>query len=81
MEVLSMMEVEQIYNTLLNANITDKSAKKEHVKSIKSNVRVRKAKAKSNTCPRCGGDLVDRNGEHGKFIGCTNFPRCRYTVN
>ena len=30
-------------------------------------------------CPKCGHDLVVRWGRHGKFIGCSNFPNCRYT--
>jgi DNA topoisomerase-1 len=30
-------------------------------------------------CPECGNDLVLRWGRHGKFIGCSNFPNCRYT--
>ena len=30
-------------------------------------------------CPRCGANLVERNGKNGLFIGCTGFPKCRYT--
>jgi DNA topoisomerase-1 len=30
-------------------------------------------------CPDCGQPLVIRWGRHGKFIGCSNFPTCRYT--
>ena len=30
-------------------------------------------------CPECGNDLIIRWGRHGKFIGCSNFPKCRYT--
>ena len=30
-------------------------------------------------CPRCGHELVLRNGRFGKFISCSNFPTCRYT--
>ena len=30
-------------------------------------------------CPECGHDLVIRFGRFGKFIGCTNYPECRYT--
>ena len=30
-------------------------------------------------CPECGGDLVYRTGRYGKFISCSNFPKCRYT--
>ena len=30
-------------------------------------------------CPECGSDLVLRFGRHGKFIGCSAFPKCRFT--
>ena len=32
------------------------------------------------TCPECGGDLVYRNGRFGRFISCSNFPKCKYTA-
>jgi len=78
-EILSMAEVEKIYNKILNANITNKSTKNEHVNAIKSNVEYRKAQIRNNICPKCGGDLVDRKGKFGKFKGCSNYPKCRYT--
>nr|WP_255670007.1 UvrD-helicase domain-containing protein [Aeromicrobium wangtongii] len=32
-------------------------------------------------CPRCGkGTMVGRSGPHGRFLGCTEFPRCRHTA-
>jgi ssDNA-binding Zn-finger/Zn-ribbon topoisomerase 1 len=31
--------------------------------------------------PGCGGRLVERKGRHGHFLGCTNYPGCRYTEN
>ncbi len=30
-------------------------------------------------CPTCGKPLVAREGKRGKFIGCTGYPKCRYT--
>ena len=30
-------------------------------------------------CPEDGGDLVLKIGRFGKFIGCANYPECRYT--
>lgn len=30
-------------------------------------------------CPECGGKLVRRKGKYGTFIGCSNYPKCRYT--
>ena len=29
-------------------------------------------------CPKCGGNLRERSGPYGKFIGCSNFPTCKY---
>jgi DNA topoisomerase-1 len=30
-------------------------------------------------CPRCGHPLLFKYGRFGKFIGCSNFPDCRYS--
>jgi DNA topoisomerase-1 len=29
-------------------------------------------------CPQCGGDLVTRHGRRGPFVGCANYPACKY---
>jgi DNA topoisomerase-1 len=29
-------------------------------------------------CPECGHPLIYKYGRYGKFIGCSNFPNCRY---
>jgi DNA topoisomerase-1 len=31
-------------------------------------------------CPECGEPLVIRLGRNGKFIGCSGWPKCRYTA-
>lgn len=36
-------------------------------------------KTKGGVCPKCGGELIMRDGKYGSFIGCSNFPKCRYT--
>lgn len=30
-------------------------------------------------CPECGGRLRERNGRYGSFLGCTNYPGCKFT--
>jgi DNA topoisomerase-1 len=30
-------------------------------------------------CPECGGELLIREGRYGRFIGCSNYPECKYT--
>lgn len=32
----------------------------------------------NDVCPRCGGTLVKRSGKYGAFMGCSNYPKCRY---
>ena len=32
-------------------------------------------------CPECGKDLLKRSGRYGEFVGCSGFPRCRFTCS
>ena len=31
-------------------------------------------------CPECGGQVVIRSGKYGKFKGCSNYPKCKWTT-
>lgn len=31
-----------------------------------------------NRCPECGSPVDLKNGKHGLFYGCSNFPKCRF---
>jgi DNA topoisomerase I len=43
-------------------------------------VRVHKeAEPVGRACPECGSELLYRSGRYGRFIGCSDFPTCRYT--
>jgi len=33
----------------------------------------------AETCPQCDAPLSIRLGRHGRFIGCTRYPKCDYT--
>ena len=39
-----------------------------------------KPQVTQETCPKCGSTMVIRFGRFGKFLACSSFPRCRYTV-
>ena len=30
-------------------------------------------------CPSCNGILVVRHGIYGSFLGCSNYPKCKFT--
>jgi CRISPR/Cas system-associated exonuclease Cas4 (RecB family) len=32
-------------------------------------------------CPKCGEVLVKREGKFGAFMGCSDFPECKYTLD
>ena len=74
-------DLSKIKNKVEQNNITDKEIKKSHIKNIKNTVKENNDKEKNMICPKCGGKLVERNGKYGNFIGCSNFPNCKYTKN
>lgn len=39
----------------------------------------RKAVADVGQCPECGGPLLVRSGRFGKFVACSNYPKCAFT--
>ena len=72
---LTQQQVAAIEKALIAAKAGKTHTKADHLHSLK----VRHEE--TDTCPRCGGKLVDRvaraTGNH--FIGCNNYPRCKYT--
>jgi hypothetical protein len=73
---LSHEEVDRIYQRLVELNRKDKILKKSHVRKAKAN---RGKSVKMTTCPRCGGRLDQKQGKHGMFYGCSNYPKCTFT--
>lgn len=67
-----------IYKTLEFLNMTSKDSKEAHINRTKQYVK-EKGKETDNKCPKCGGNLVIRNGKYNKFIGCSNYPKCKFT--
>lgn len=66
--------IDEIVDKINKNNITDKNIKKEHIKNIRKNII-----NDINTCPKCGEKLIERNGKYGIFLGCSNYPKCKYT--
>lgn len=48
------------------------TARSQHVKEAQK-------VASGNVCPWCGSELVRRNGKYGPFMGCSSYPKCRFT--
>lgn len=79
--IMSQENVQLIASTISSANITTKGSRENHIRYVET-IKQNKEQAISNgKCPRCGGHLVERKGKHGKFLGCSHFPKCRFTKN
>ena len=67
----------ELYEIINNLNIKDKNERKNHVRNTKL-IKNNKDEEFKDRCPRCGGKLIKRNGKYGEFMGCSNYPKCRF---
>lgn len=73
-------DIPKIISILETKNIGNKENKKEHIQNIHKTTVERKIKKKNLICPRCNSELKLREGKHGKFYGCSNYPYCKFTM-
>lgn len=78
-EVLSQEYCKQIASILISFNIRDKKLREQHLENVIVAKKCFNKKIRNKICPRCGGNLVLRNGRYGNFYGCSNYPSCRFT--
>ena len=64
-----------------DAALSQKSDKRGHREYAKETSRNIAREIRQGNCPRCGGRLVVKRGEKGEFVGCENYPDCRFTCS
>lgn len=77
-EVIVNQDINEIKSIIERNNIKDKEQRKKHIKDIKSKIKVNEIKENNMICPKCGNKLVKRVSKYGEFIGCSNYPKCKY---
>ena len=80
-EIISDDMRDRIYSYLNSVNTTDKNLIKAHKHNIREKKDNIKNKISNNICPKCGNLLIIRNGKYGSFKGCSNYPKCKFTIN
>jgi len=78
--VLSIEEVKRVCGLLVNVKTEVNISKREHIRSLQDR------HSSDTVCPRCGSDLVERTVKQGsrtgtQFLGCSGYPKCRFTLN
>ena len=72
------INIKNIENVIMSNNIVDDKIRKQHVKNIHNQIKANDELVNNMICPKCNSKLVEKNGKYGKFIGCSNFPKCNY---
>ncbi|MBR4130974.1 MAG: NERD domain-containing protein [Bacteroidaceae bacterium] len=72
--------VQTVLNIIQENNVRDQVNDWQHISNLRAAEKEKKKKIKSGICPKCGGNLIKRSGKYGSFYGCSNYPKCRFTV-
>ncbi len=78
-----MLSTEDVHRVIkaIKKHLSDSShTNRDHIRSL------RKRHSSKTICPRCGSKHIKRTAKQGsnagkKFLGCENYPKCRFTKN
>ncbi len=75
--VLTEDRVNEIVHTIAQANITERKARKRHVEHVQT-AKSQQDSTGGKKCSMCGGRMVIRESQYGRFLGCSNYPNCKH---
>ena len=76
---ISEEDVQRIVSKISSANIITKGSRETHVNNIQVAQYKKNVAIANGNCPKCGNKLVERKGKYGRFLGCSNYPQCKFT--
>ena len=71
---------QEIYDYIIKNQHQGEEARQEHKEQVKAYKNNAEELEKQKICPYCKTELVLRKGKFGEFYGCSNYPKCRYTL-
>lgn len=78
-KVIEPSDVAAIVKLLQSDDIISADVRKEHVQRINDKKREIADAVDGDKCPKCPGTLSLKKGRYGSFLGCSNYPKCRFT--
>ncbi|MBR3870459.1 MAG: NERD domain-containing protein [Clostridia bacterium] len=78
--VLDPEQKQRILEYIKANQYSGKDARTDHKQQVIAYKESLEEMSNKKICPYCKTDLVLREGKNGKFYGCKNFPKCRYTT-
>ena len=70
---------EQKWNNVIEEFYEPFTKSLDSIKERKNEIKESLQEKTGEKCEKCGSDLVIKWGKNGKFIACSNFPKCRNT--
>jgi hypothetical protein len=77
---IAQESLDELSNIITTANIDSKENRKVHIQNIHAKIEEKEELVEQGICPKCGGELVERQGKYGVFVGCSNYPKCKFSV-
>lgn len=77
---ISKDKLDNVYKYIFNKNVDLKYNRRRHIKYVNKNIKKAEKAMNKKRCPLCGGKLKIVEGENGRFYGCSNYPKCRFTM-
>jgi len=78
-EKLSNEQLLQIESKIKSLRLDSKKYEKKHIQTIKKSIATNGKYSEYGNCPSCNGLLILHNGNKGFFLGCENYPKCKFT--
>ena len=78
-EIIDRGTIDSIVDKLFSEKNDNKGLRLQHIRDINTKLKAEENAVKEGVCPKCGGTLMKKIGKYGEFLGCSNYPRCRYT--
>lgn len=78
--ILTCKEVDELKHAIDMLTLFSKKEKEQHVSYARNSAQRSSQLMNYGICPRCGGKLVKRSGKYGDFVGCSNYPNCKFTA-
>lgn len=73
--IVSDAQIRTIYSALCRLKENRTIEIEQHIK----NIHKKQDDLAHGICPRCGGNLILRNGKYGQFLACCNYSKCKFT--
>lgn len=77
---LSDNDVQRVVSILQQNNVREQVKDRQHAINVRATRKKIDNIIRAGKCPKCGGQLVQRNGRYGSFYGCSNYPYCKFTT-